>query len=159
MAEQGTRVETLLDEFEAACRDLEDTIERVPDDRWQAPTPGDGRQVNVVAHHAAAAHRYIAGMVQAMAAGQPASVSSEQIDLGNAQHARQFAGCSKTDVLETHRQAAAEATAMLRGLTDEQLASTGELLIGRRLTVEQAIRGVLIGHPRAHAGSIRAALA
>jgi hypothetical protein len=154
----ATQLDSLITEFHAACDDLRDTIARVPDDRWQVPTPGDGRPVNVVAHHAASSHGPIAHMIQAMGQGQPASLSMDQIDAGNAEHARRFGACSKAETLELNEQGAAAATAMLRGLSEDRLAIAGEFLIGRPATVEQAIRRVLINHPREHAATLRAAL-
>jgi hypothetical protein len=48
--------------------------------------------------------------------------------------------------------------AMLRRFTDEQFAKQGEFLMGMPMTVDQAIQGVLIQHPREHAATIQAAL-
>ena len=158
MTLQGTRSDALVAEFDAACRELRATIAGVPDDQWQVATPGDGRPVNVVAHHAAGAHRLIADLLQAMATGQPASLSMEQIHAGNAAHARQFAACTKAEALEQHDAGAAYARAVVRGFTDDQLARHGEFLVGRQVTVEQAVQRVLIHHPREHAATIQAAL-
>jgi hypothetical protein len=82
----------------------------------------------------------------------------DQIHAGNAEHARQFAGCSKAETLELHDRGVAEASSILRGLTDEHLARQGEFLTGAPSTVEQAIERVLIGHPREHTATIRASL-
>jgi hypothetical protein len=158
MAVQGTRTDALVDEFEAACSELRATIAGVSDGKWQVSTPGDGRQVNVVAHHAAGAHRAIADMLQAMANAQTPSIGMDQIHAGNAEHARQFAACTKVEVLEQHDQGAAYATTVLSGLNDEQLARRGEFLVGMPMTVEQAVQGVLIGHPREHTATIQGAV-
>jgi mycothiol maleylpyruvate isomerase-like protein len=159
VAIEASRTEALVDLFDAACRDLRDAVEAVPDDKWHVPTVGDGRQVNVVAHHAASAHRPIADMLQAMVQGKPASRDMEQIHAGNAEHARRFGSCSKTEVLEAHAEGSAYARDVLRGMTDERLSKHGELLIGMQGTVDQAIERVLIGHPGQHAATIRATLA
>jgi hypothetical protein len=158
MTLQGTRSDALVAEFDAACSELRTTIAGVPDDQWQVPTPGDGRPVNVVAHHAAGAHRPLADMLRAMATGQPASLSMEQIHAGNAEHARQFAACTKAEALEQHDQGAAYARAVVHGFTDAQLARHGEFLVGRPMTVEQAVQRVLINHPREHTATIQGAL-
>jgi hypothetical protein len=156
---QDTRVGMLAERFEAVSGELRDTIASVPDDKWQAPTTGDGRQVNVVAHHAAGAHAAIARQIQAMLDGQPQPLTMEQIHAGNAQHAREFAGCSRAETLELHDRGVQEANTMLGGLTDEDLAREGEFLTGAPGTVEQAIQRVLIGHPREHTATIKATLA
>ena len=158
MTTQGTRTNLLTEQFEAVCGELRETIVRVPDDKWQAPTAGDGRQVNVVAHHAAASHAPIAQQIQAMVDGNPQPLTMDQIHAGNAEHARQFGGCSRAETLELHDRGVAEATGILRGLSDEQLAREGEFLTGMRGSVEQAIERVLIGHPREHTATIQASL-
>jgi len=158
MTLQGTRIDGLVHEFDAACRALKETIESVPDDRWQVPTPADGRQVNVVAHHAAASHRPIAQLVQAMANGAEAVMTLEQVHIGNAAHALQFAACTKRDALDQNQHGAEYARGVLLGLTDEQLASTADMFIDMPMTVEQAIRGVLIHHPLGHIATIQSAL-
>ena len=158
MTVQGTRSDAFVDEYEAACSELRSTIASVPDEKWRMSTPGDGRPVNVVAHHAAGAHRYIADMVQAMANGQKPSMSMDQIHAGNAEHARQFAACTKADALEQHDQGSAYASAVLRGFNDEQFTIHGDFLMSMPMTVEQAVQGVLIGHPREHAATIQAAV-
>jgi hypothetical protein len=158
MTVEASHTQMLLDQFDAACRELAQTIEDVPDAQWLAPTVGDGRQINVVAHHAASAHRYVADMVQAMAAGQPASMGMDQIHAGNAEHARQFGACTKSETLEQHERCSAHAREVLRGFDEATLAHRGELLAGRPMTVEQAIQGILIGHPRDHAATIRSTL-
>ncbi len=145
--------------FETACADLRDAILSVPEDHWQAATPGDGRQVNVVAHHAASAHRGIADVIAAMLAGQKSSLTLELIHAGNAAHAGQFSTCSRSETLGVHDQGAAYALQMLRGLTESQLDVRGEFLAGRQLTVEQAVQAILIHHPREHTATIRAVLA
>jgi Mycothiol maleylpyruvate isomerase N-terminal domain len=159
MAIQGTRADVLSEEYKAISDLLRGAIVGVPDEMWQAPTSGDGRQINVVAHHAAGSHAYIARQIQAMADGQPQHLTMDQIHAGNAQHAREFAGCSRTETLELHDRGVAEATTIVRGLSDEQLAREGEFISGVPGSVEQAVQRVLIGHPREHTATIQATLA
>ena len=158
MTLQETGLDGLVEQFGTACTQLRAVIVGVPDEQWQMPTVADGRQVNVVAHHAASAHRYIADMIQAMADGQKPSLSMEHIHAGNADHARQFAACSKAETLDQHDQGVTYATAMLRKLQAEHLAQSGEFLVGVPMTVAQAIQGVLIGHPQGHTATIQASL-
>jgi hypothetical protein len=158
MTMQDARVGMLAEQFEAVSGELRDAIAGVPDEKWQAPTTGDGRQVNVVAHHAASSHAAIARQIQAMVDGQPRPLTMDQIHAGNAEHARQFAGCSRAETLELHDRGVAEASGILRGLNDEDLARQGEFITGAPATVEQAIQRVLIGHPREHTATIRASL-
>ena len=66
------------------------------------PTTGDGRQVNVVAHHAASAHGDIADMVRAMAGGQRGAMDMDRIQANNAEHARKRDACTRAAVLQQH---------------------------------------------------------
>jgi len=159
MTVEVSGTEMLFSQYDAVCRELKTTIEAVPDDKWLVPTSGDGRQVNVVAHHAASAHRYIADMLQAMAAGQPATIGIEQIHAGNAEHARRFGACTKSEVLQEHETNSAHARDILRGFDAEALQKHCELISGIPMTVEQAIQRILIGHPREHAATIQSTLA
>jgi len=154
----STRVGDLLDQFEAACAQLRAAIVDTPDASWQAIAPDDGRQVNVIAHHAASAHEAIADMVLSMVNGRGPRISMDQVNAGNAEHAQRAAHCTRDEALAVHDKGAQQAASVLRTLTDEQLQIKGQFLVGgRESTVEQSIEYVLIGHPRMHANSIRAA--
>jgi len=151
----NTRVSDLLTEFDAVCAQLREAIVQTADANWQSIAPDDGRQVNVIAHHAASSHQPIADMVRAMVDGRGPSISMEQIHAGNAEHARQAAQCTKDEALAVHDQGVHHAATVLRTLTDDQLQINGQFLVGgRESTVEQSIEFVLIGHPRMHAASI-----
>jgi hypothetical protein len=155
----STRVTDLLSEFDAACAQLRAAIVDTPDASWHTVAPDDGRQVNVIAHHAASSHQPIAEMVLAMVNGHGPSISMDQIHAGNADHAQRAAQCSRDEALAVHDQGAQHAMGVLQTLTDDQLQIKGQFLVGgRESTVEQSIEFVLIGHPRMHAASIAAAM-
>ena len=60
--------------------------------------------VGVTAHHVGTSYGPIAGMVQALATGQPVPpLTAELLDASNAEHARQFAGCTKEETIELLR--------------------------------------------------------
>ncbi len=80
----------------------------------------------------------------------------EMLHEANARHAREHAGCTKEETIALHRKGAAAAAAVVRGLSDDQLTVSGTLLAGGpAMTVEQAIRRVLIRHVDDHFGSIK----
>ena len=121
------------------------------------PARMDGRTVGVVAHHVASGHATIGGLVQGFAAGMPApGITPEMIDGRNAEHAQQYANCSKQETAELLDRNGAAATAIVRRLTDEQLARTGTIF-GSDWTTEQVVERILIGHPQGHLAAIRAA--
>jgi hypothetical protein len=74
----------------------------------------------------------------------------------NAKHAREFAGCTRAETLALHEKGVAAAAAVVRGLSDEQLARSGTVLTGMPpMTAEQVITAILISHIDDHYGSIR----
>ena len=87
-------------------------------------------------------------------------LTQEMLDAGNAEHARQSAGCTKQETVDLLRRGGREAAAILRGLSDEQLDNGAELplLGGRRMSAAEIVELALIGHPTGHLESIRAAV-
>ena len=129
------------------------------DDDWQRTCSGEGWSVGVAAHHVAAAHEAILGLVQAVANGRPVPpLTAEMLDANNARHAVEFATCTREDVLVLHRRGAREAANAVRGLSDEQLDRTAPvaLLGGAPASAQQLIESGLIGHSSEHLESIRA---
>jgi hypothetical protein len=76
----------------------------------------------------------------------------------NASHAREFARCTKSETLALLKQGAVTTSAVLRGLTDDQLARSGTVFTDAPpMTVEQLDDLGLFGHIKEHLGSIRKA--
>jgi hypothetical protein len=154
----GARGEQLAAQLEQANNDVIATIEGLTDDQWKAVTEEEGWSVGVLAHHIAASHGGISGLVQALAHGQPVPpLTMDMINAGNAQHAQQFANVSKDETLELLRSGGTQAVAALRGLNDEQFDRSGQLL-GGTVTCQQITENILINHPRSHLKSIKKAL-
>jgi hypothetical protein len=76
----------------------------------------------------------------------------------NAEHAKQFANCTRDETLVLLRKNAAGAASTVRGLSDDQLDRSAPLLGGPPMTAQQVIERVLIGHVQEHHGSIRTTL-
>jgi uncharacterized damage-inducible protein DinB len=154
------RVEELAKRFEQANEHVIGAVESCSDEQWRRTCAGEQWSVGVTAHHIGTSYVPIAGIVRALATGQPLpSFTAEMLDAGNAEHARQFANCTREETVELLRSAGREAVAILRGLTDEQLDNGAEipLLGGRRMTAAEMVEGGMIGHPSGHLQSIRAA--
>jgi hypothetical protein len=82
----------------------------------------------------------------------------EQIDQANAEHAQQYANCTREEVLEILGWDVPPASAALRALGDDQLDRTAVVLAGAPpMSTEQVIESILIGHAAGHLESIRAA--
>jgi len=74
----------------------------------------------------------------------------------NAQHAKDYANCTRAETIELHKRGVAAALATIRGLSDEELARSASLAPGAPpMTVEQIITGGLLHHVDDHFGSIR----
>jgi hypothetical protein len=86
------------------------------------------------------------------------ATSLKDFEEPNAKHAKEYAGCSKAEVLEQLRTKGTEAAAMVRGLSDEQLDRSAVALQGMpAVSAAQMIERVLIGHVRSHLASIAGA--
>ena len=74
----------------------------------------------------------------------------------NAKHAKDYTDCTKTETIELLKHGAAGAAAVIRGLSDAQLARSGTILTDvPPMTAEQPITSGLIAHIDEHLGSIR----
>jgi hypothetical protein len=116
--------------------------------------------VGVVAHHIAWGHEVVAGIIKTVASGQ--SMQNFTLDMlheANAKHAQDFANVGKAETVSLHKKNAAAAAAVVRGLSDAELARTGTVLTGAPpMTVEQIVTNILINHVDEHYRSIRAAV-
>jgi uncharacterized damage-inducible protein DinB len=155
------RAEELARRFEQVNDAMIATVESCSDEQWRKTCLGEQWSVGVTAHHVATAHGGIAGFVQALATGQPVPpLTSEMLDAGNAEHARQFADCTREETVELLRSGGQAAASTVRGLSDEQLDNGTELPLmgGRRVSAGEIVETGLIGHPASHLESIRATL-
>src|SRR5262249_9059140 len=126
------------------------------DAAWSAPCPNDGRSIGVVAHHVASSYPTISGLVAAVATGQPLPpITEEMIHQGNAAHAQQVAACTQAETVALLRGNAQAASALVRGLSDEQLANTAPLF-GQQVSARQIAENILVGHPKGHLAAMAA---
>lgn len=151
------KTEALARQFEEKARDALATLEKLSDADWKKVTDAEKWTVGVTAHHVAGSHELIAGIIETVAAGH--SIPNFTLDMlhaSNAKHARDFANVSKADTIALHKKGVAAAAAVVRGLSDDQLAKSGTVLTGLpAMTAEQVVADVLINHIDDHFGSIR----
>jgi len=155
----GAQGEALAAQVQQVADQLVGVIESCPEERWRATTAAEGWSVGVAAHHAAGSLGPTTQFVVAVAKGMPLpQISPEIIDHGNAQHAREFAGCTKSETIELARTQGASAAEMLRGLTDEDLARTATLSFtgDRTVSAGEIAQFLVLGHPKGHMESIKA---
>ncbi len=153
----GERAQKLAERFEQANNDVIAAVERCSPSEWRSQCVNEGRSVGVMAHHIGGGHTAITQLMQAIANGQPLPpLTPEMLDQSNAQHAAQFANCTKDEALALLREGGAHAAGAVRGLSDEQLDRTATVF-GMPMSAQQFIENVLIGHPQGHLQSIRMA--
>lgn len=153
----GAKSEALAKQYEAKVQEATAVLEKLSDADWKKATGGEKWTVGTVAHHVAGSHEGISGIIKTVAAGQSMpGFTMEALHEMNAKHAQEFANPSKADTIALHKKGAAAAAAVVRGLSDEQLARSGTVLTGMpAMTVEQIVTNILVNHIDDHFGSIR----
>ena len=153
----GAKGEALAKQFEAKAHEAGAYIEGLGDADLQKVTEAEKWTVAATAHHLFGAYDRVPDIAKGLAAGQsPANFSTKTLDQMNAQHAKEFAACSKADILALHRTGSAKAVSVLRGLSDEEFNKSGVIFQDAPpFTVEQLVARALIAHTDEHMGSIR----
>jgi DinB superfamily len=152
----GAKSERLAQQFEAKVRDAMTTLDKLSDADWSKVTDAEKWPVGVTAHHFASALEPIAQMIEAVVAGQRGNLTGSMIDEMNAQHAEDYAYCTKAETTALLAKGAAVAAAVVSGLSDDQLAKSGTVLTDAPpMTVQQLINAALLAHIDEHFGSIR----
>ena len=153
----GARAETLAKQFEAKAAEMTKTINQMSDADWKKVTESEKWPVGVTAHHVANSHAGITGVVKTVSAGQSIpNFTMDMIHAGNAQHAKEFANCTKAETLALHERNAAAAAAVVRNLSDTELEKSGTVLTGApAMTAQQVVEGILINHVAEHLASIQ----
>jgi hypothetical protein len=153
----GARSEALAQQFEAKVQEAVAVLEQLSGADWKRVTAAEHWTVGVTAHHLASALEPVAGMVSAIVAGQSRGhFTRAMLDEMNARHAQEHANCTKADTVALLRRGAAAAAGVVRGLHDDQLATSGTVFTDAPpMTAEQLITGGLLTHIDAHVGSIR----
>jgi hypothetical protein len=156
-----TRADMLAKQFEAKAGEMTGTLKKLSEADWQKVTAAEKWSVGVTAHHVAGAHEAIAGMAKTIGSGQALPhFTMAMLDETNAKHAKEFVGCTQAETLALHQKGAANAAAIVRGLSDGELDRNGVLLTGMpAMSVQQIVEGVLINHISEHLDSIRATVA
>ena len=162
----ASRSERLAEQFEAAQENFIKVVEALTNDQWRMRgknTPGmrindedEARPLGVIAHHVAVNEIVIMGRIQAVLHDAP----TPPIDFKetNARHAFEYADTTKTVVLSLLEESGRQIAKDLRTIPDEKLDIARELPSGK-MTVQQRIERVLIGHITGHQGSIEATIA
>lgn len=153
------RANDLADQFEQASRNLISVVEDLTPEQLQARCSGEQCTVVALASHVAGVHPLAAGWITSAAAGEPLpELTMDKVDEANAGQAAANANRDKDEILAALRQNGAEATKVVRGLSDADLDRTTYFrLFDREMTTEDLVRNVLIGDIAGHSKSIKQA--
>src|SRR5487761_651795 len=162
----ASRSESLADQFEAALENFTGANESLTGEQGKMRgknTPGmrindedEARPLGVIAHHVAVNLNVIMGRIQAFIHDAP----TPPLDVKgmNAKHANEYADTTKAEVLTLLWASGGQIAEDLRSIPDDKLDMAQELPSGK-MTVQQRIERVLIGHIQGHQGSIEATIA
>jgi len=154
----GTKTGALATQIEGKVREAVATLEKLGDADWKKVAAAEKWTVGVTAHHLAGGLEAVAGIVSGIVAGAPprGNFTRAMLDQMNAQHARDHADCTRAETLALFQKGAATASAVVRGLSDDQLAKSGTVFTDASpMTAEQLIMLGLLGHIDEHMGSIQ----
>lgn len=152
----GSKSEALAKQFEAKADEALATLQRLNETEWKLVTEAEKWPVGVTAHHFAGVLGPIAAMIETVAAGRSPDFDLSRLDEMNAQHARDFADCTRAETVALHRAGVTRAAAAIRGLSDAQLATGAPLMAGMPpMTAEELINLGLLAHADEHYDSIR----
>lgn len=154
------RAATLADELQRATDAVDRFIDEVSEEGWQATCPGEQCTVAALICHVANGNTgMLNGIIKPVAEGTPRpAFSTEDLHHWNAQAAQQNAAASREQARDMLRAASAPAIAYVRSLTDEQLAQSFDIAMRPEpVTLDAMIEFGLIGHPKEHLASARAA--
>src|SRR5436190_24249082 len=119
----GPRGEALAKQFEAKAQEAAHALEKLSDADWRKVTEAEKWSVGLTAHHLASSYERVPDIATGLATGQSfGNFTRKKLEERNAQHAQDFAGCTKAETLALHREGAAKAAAVVRVCSDEQLA-------------------------------------
>jgi hypothetical protein len=153
----GVKGEAFAKQFEAKVEEATALLEKLTDADWKKTTAAEKWTVAVTAHHMARSYDSATHIIKTIATGQAMPhFTPQMLDEMNAQHAREFAGCTKPETIALHKKGAAAAAAAVRGLSDAELAKTGTVFTGMPpVSAEELANRILLAHVDAHFGSIR----
>src|ERR1700730_6152415 len=153
----GAKGEAFAKQFEVKVEEATALLEKLSDADWKKTTAAETWSVAATAHHIARSYEPVTHIIKTIAAGQALPhFTPQMLDEMNAQHAEEFAGCTKPETIALHKKGAAAAAAAVRGLSDADLAKTGTVFTGMPpMSAEEMVKRALLGHVDEHFGSIR----
>lgn len=157
----GKRAEALAERIAQGHRELIAFIEAPSEADWHTHCSNEDRSVGVLVHHVASMLPGELDMIRAVASGQPVTgITPELLDEMNAQHAKEYADCTREETLDLLERNSAMVVSAIREMSDEELdqAASVSLHSGAPVTAQYLIEDHPLCHAYHHLASIRAAL-
>jgi len=160
----ATRSVRYAQEFEAAHDEFIRLVDSLTREQWQLVGQNypqrfndedERRTLGVIAHHVAVSTPWIVDRIQGMLEGR--QLPRVDFRAANARHAVEQAAVTKEEVVRLLREAGPRTAAAVRAIPDDQLDQVRDTPAGP-MSVAQRLERVLIGHMKAHQGSIEAAI-
>jgi len=153
------RAESLAHRLEAGAAQLGELAEGLSAGEWNTRVR-DGRTVGVIVHHVATLYPLELDLARTIASGKPVTVTWEQVNEMNAQHAREHAATSKAATLALLLANSRAAAAAVRRFTDAELDTAAPLgmSFGAPMTTQFVLEDHAVRHSWHHLARIRAAL-
>ena len=149
-----TRAQDLIAPYIKANDAFIKIVEALTDQQWRLKTADEGWPVRVVARHIAIRCGIEELEWVLSSPSTPFWANMDELDAVNAQHARDFADCTKEETLDRLRDASSRVKEVLGALTDEQLKIRGQTVSGGPAAVEQWIGIYMPNHVKLHEASI-----
>lgn len=155
------RSNALAEVLEQGARALASFASNLTDAEWQTPFPKDGRTIGVIVHHVASVYPIEIQLAQTIAGGKPVvGVTTEDIDVMNAEHAREHHAVTREAALELLQRNSTAAAAAIRALSDEELDRTVPVSLygDAPLTCQFVLEDHAVRHSYHHLARIRRVL-
>lgn len=155
------RAEALANEFSRLSHQFISTFEELHPEQLQAFCEGEQCTVAALGSHIAVVHQIAIDWIQSSASGKPLpEITMADVDRANIEQFARDANRSKKEILDDLRQGSAQASRLVRGLSDAELDRCSYFMVfDREVSTEDLINHVLIGDMREHPMSIENAIA
>jgi hypothetical protein len=154
------RAGALANRFSLLSQEFIKVIEGCTPAQMRAACAGERCTVAALGAHVAGVHQLATDWIQRAASSLPLPpVTMADIDEANERQFKLDAGRPKHEVLEVLRANGAQASRLVRGLSEQELdQTTYSALFGTEVTTEYLIRNVLIADVEIHLASIKSAV-
>jgi hypothetical protein len=161
MAVTNLRAAALAERLERGATALAELAMTMTEAEWQTTLPRDQRKIGVVVHHVANVYPLEIQLALKVAEGHRITgVTMDNVDEMNAKHAAEFDAVTRDVAVDWLRRNSAAAAAVIRGLTDEQLAHAEPVSLydNAPVTCQFVLEDHAVRHSYHHLAVIRRAL-